>query len=101
MARIPGIAIGLAVGAVAVIAAPVLARHMRPVAKVALKAAVAAADEVLVRIAEFTETAEDMMAEVRAERTARRTEPAAEASDADYAAQSEAPQSAEGAAGVA
>lgn len=94
MARIPGIAIGLAVGAVAVIAAPVLARHMRPVAKAALKAAIAAADEVIIRVAEFTETAEDMMAEVRAERTAHRAEPA-------DAAHAETPQSAEAAAGVA
>jgi hypothetical protein len=70
MARIPGIAVGLAVGAVAVIAAPVLARHMRPVAKAALKAAVAAAEEVRIRVAELGETAEDMLAEVRAERAA-------------------------------
>lgn len=70
MARIPGLAIGLAIGAVAVISAPILARHMRPVAKAAFKGALAAADELRVKLAEFAETAEDLMAEARAERAA-------------------------------
>jgi hypothetical protein len=70
MARIPGLAIGLAIGAVAVISAPILARHMRPVAKAAFKGALAAADELRVKLAEFAETTEDLMAEVRAERAA-------------------------------
>jgi hypothetical protein len=83
MARIPGLAIGLAIGAVAIISAPILVRHMRPVAKAALKGALAAADELRVKIAEFAETTEDLMAEVRAERAAERAAVAA-----DFAADS-------------
>lgn len=77
MARIPGLAIGLAIGAVAVISAPILVRHMRPVAKAAFKGALAAADELRVKLAEFAETTEDLMAEVRAERAAEAAEAAA------------------------
>jgi hypothetical protein len=73
------LAIGLAIGAVAVISAPILARHMRPAAKAAFKGALAAADELRVRIAELSETAEDLMAEVRAERAAEAAAAAAEA----------------------
>ena len=68
MARMPVLAIGIAAGAVAVIAAPILARHMRPVAKAAFMAAFATMEELRLRMAEMAETAEDLMAEVRAER---------------------------------
>jgi hypothetical protein len=68
MARIPVLAVGIAAGAVAVIAAPILARHMRPVAKAAFLAAFATMEELRVRMAEMAETAEDLMAEARAER---------------------------------
>lgn len=68
MARIPVLAVGIAAGAVAVIAAPILARHMRPVAKAAFLAAFATMEELRLRMAEMAETAEDLMAEARAER---------------------------------
>ncbi len=68
MARIPVLAIGIAAGAVAVIAAPILVRHMRPVAKAAFMAAFATMEELRLRMAEMAETAEDLMAEARAER---------------------------------
>lgn len=68
MARIPVLAVGIAAGAVAVIAAPILARHMRPVAKAAFLAAFATIEELRLRMAEMVETAEDLMAEARAER---------------------------------
>jgi hypothetical protein len=70
MARTPALAIGLAIGAVAVISAPILVRHMRPAAKAAFKGALAAADELRVKLAELAENTEDLMAEVRAERAA-------------------------------
>ena len=84
MARIPGLAIGLAIGAVAVISAPILARHMRPVAKAAFKGALAAADELRLKLTEFAETAEDLMAEARAERA---TEAAAAGAAVDLSAE--------------
>jgi hypothetical protein len=77
MARIPTLAIGLAIGAVAVISAPIMVRHMRPAAKAAFKGALAAAEELRVKLAEIAETTEDLMAEARAERAAEAAEAAA------------------------
>ena len=66
-----GFVLGLVGGAAGVILfGPQIAQHARPVAKAALKAAIAAMHEAQVRGAEVTEAAEDLFAEAKAEVTA-------------------------------
>ena len=63
-----GVVVGAAVGAAgAVLFGPQIARHARPAAKAALKAALVALQEAQIRGAEFTEAAEDLYAEAKAE----------------------------------
>lgn len=66
-----GFAFGAIAGAAAVvILGPEVAQRSRPVAKAALKAALAAIHEAQVRRAEIAEAAEDLFAEAKAEVTA-------------------------------
>jgi Protein of unknown function (DUF5132) len=58
---------GLAVGIGAVVLAPMLVPILRPLAKSAIKAGMMAYDEAAVALAELSETAGDIFAEVRSE----------------------------------
>ncbi|ODR94798.1 hypothetical protein AUC69_03015 [Methyloceanibacter superfactus] len=82
-----GLAVGFVAGAAtAVLFAPQIAQQARPVAKAAVKAALAALHEVQVRGAEVAEAAEDLYAEAKAEVN----QETAEAASPDAATQDEA-----------
>jgi Protein of unknown function (DUF5132) len=58
---------GLAIGVGAAVLAPVIMPVLRPLAKSAVKAGILAYDEARVAVAEFGETAGDIVAEARSE----------------------------------
>lgn len=63
-----GLAVGFVAGAAgAILFAPQIAEHARPVVKAALKAALTAMHEARLRSAELAEAAEDLYAEANAE----------------------------------
>jgi gas vesicle protein len=77
-----GLAIGFVAGAVgAILFAPQIAQHARPVAKAVLKTALTAMHEAQVRSAEVAEAAEDLCAEAKAELNAERSEAAVAATE--------------------
>jgi gas vesicle protein len=79
-----GLAIGFVAGAAgAILFAPQIAQHARPVAKAALKAALAAMHEAQVRSAEVAEAAEDLYAEAKAEVSAETSEAAAAVAESE------------------
>jgi hypothetical protein len=81
-----GLAVGFVAGAAgAILFAPQIAQHARPVAKAALKAALAALHEAEVRGAELAEAAEDLYAEAKAEVNADAAAAATAAAEAEVA----------------
>lgn len=62
-----GVLTGLAISAVAILLAPVLSRWGRPVAKGAIKGGLVAFQTGRTRLAELSETVEDLVAEAQAE----------------------------------
>lgn len=83
-----GLAVGFVAGAAtAVLFAPQIAQQARPVAKAAVKAALAALHDVQVRGAEVAEAAEDLYAEAKAEVNQEAAEAASPGATHDEAAQ--------------
>jgi gas vesicle protein len=79
-----GLAIGFVAGAAgAILFAPQIAQHARPVAKALLKAALAAMHEAQVRSAEVAEAAEDLYAEAKAEVSAESSEATVAAAESE------------------
>jgi gas vesicle protein len=90
-----GLAIGFVAGAAgAMLFAPQIAEHARPVAKAALKAALAALHEAQLRGAEMAEAAEDLYAEAKAEVNAEMSATASAAGEVEAEAEGVEPEEA-------